>query len=221
VNLVAELADGRRVRGESAIPQSGVKVIRLAIDPPDALPAPGVLAAIGEADMVILGPGSFYTSVLATTIVPGIAEAMVATEAMKVFVCNLMTEPGETDGFGVDAHLRALREHGLPPETFDYVVLNGAAILEKIRARYSAQGAEPVSPDWAVSVSGAGPLVVTADLLASGPVLRHDHDKIGRCLCALAEADGQELRDEFPLPDADDHETDGLDPIAVDVADRP
>ena len=213
VNLVAELADGRRVRGESAIPHSGVRVVRLAIDPSDALPAPGVLAAIGAADMVILGPGSFYTSVLATSIVPGIAEAIVATQAMKVFVCNLMTEPGETDGFGVAAHLHALRAHGLPPETFDYVVLNGAAIPEKIRARYLAQGAEPVRLDW--SVSGAGPVVVTADLLASGPVLRHDHDKIGRCLSALAE-----MNDEFQLPHVDNHKTDGLDPVAVNLAGR-
>src|SRR5205814_1911706 len=83
--------------------------------------APGVLAALGAADMLILGPGSFYTSVLAAVIVPGIAEAILASEATKIFICNLMTEPGETDRFDVAAHLDALHAHGLPPETFDYV----------------------------------------------------------------------------------------------------
>ena len=185
VNLVADLADGRRVHGESAIPRSGARVVRLSLDPPNATPAAGVLAAIGEADMVILGPGSFYTSILAALIVPGIGEAIVATQALKVFVCNLMTEPGETDGFGVAAHLDTLRAHGLPPEALDYVVLNDAPIPCKTLERYVAQGAEPVSPD--IAVSEGGPEVITADLLAPGPIVRHDLDKIGRFLRAIGE----------------------------------
>src|SRR5207245_10019666 len=116
VSLVAKLADGRQIRGESAIPHGGAKVVRLAIDPPDASPAPGVLAALAAADAVILGPGSLYTSVIATLIVPRIAEAVVSARGLKIFVCNLMTEPGETDGFGVADHLEALRAHGVPIE---------------------------------------------------------------------------------------------------------
>jgi uncharacterized cofD-like protein len=216
VNLIADLDDGRRVRGESAIPRSGAKVVRLTLDPSDASPAAGVLAAIGAADMVILGPGSFYTSILATLIVPGIAEAVVATDALKIFVCNLMTEPGETDGFGVAAHLDALRAHRLPPEALDYVVLSDAPIPQKALARYLTQGAEPVSPDF--TVSAGGPLVITADLLAPGPVVRHDHDKIGRFLCAIADADGREPEDGFQPPAGDDHEMDGVDPVAIDLA---
>jgi uncharacterized cofD-like protein len=214
-NLVAELADGRRVRGESAIPRCGTRVVRLAIDPPDAAPAPGVLAAIGAADMVILGPGSFYTSVLAAVIVPGIVEALVASEATKIFVCNLMTEPGETDQFDVAAHLDALHAHGLPPETFDYVVLNDAAIPPKTRARYAAQGAAPVSPECAGIPDG--PAMVTADLLASGPVVRHDHDKVGRFLCALARPERQPAASQVQPPPADlgmDH----FHPVAVNLA---
>jgi uncharacterized cofD-like protein len=202
VNLIADLADGRRVRGESAIPHSGARVLHIAIDPSNATPAPGVLGALGAADVVILGPGSFYTSVLATLIVPGIAEAIAAAAGLKIFVCNLMTEPGETDGFGVAAHLEALRAHGLPPEALDYVVLNDRPIPSRTRARYVAEGAEPVSADFAIP--GIRPLVVTADLLAPGPVARHDHDKIGRCLCALAVPDGQ---DEFPSPAAEGRES--------------
>ena len=216
VNLVADLADGRQVRGESAIPRSGARVVRLTLDPSNASPATGVLGAIGAADVVILGPGSFYTSILATLIVPGIAEAVVATQALKIFVCNLMTEPGETDGFDVAAHLDGLRAYGLPPEALDYVVLNDAPIPQKALARYVAQGAEPVSPD--LRVSAGGPLVVTADLLAPGPVVRHDHDKIGRFLCAIAELDGREPQGGFRSPAGDDHDLDGVDPVAIDLA---
>jgi uncharacterized cofD-like protein len=214
VNLVADLADGRRVRGESAIPRSGAKVVRLTLDPSNASPAAGVLAAIGAADAVILGPGSFYTSLLAILVVPGIAEAIAATQALKIFVCNLMTEPGETDGFGVAAHLEALRAHGLPPEALNYVVLNDAPIPNKALARYVAQGAEPVSPDF--TVSAGGPLVVTADLLAPGPIVRHDHDKIGRFLCTIAEPD--EPEDGLQPPAADDQDTDTPGRVAIDLA---
>jgi uncharacterized cofD-like protein len=208
VNLVADLADGRRVRGESAIPRNGVRVLRVGLEPADASPAPGVLAALDAADAVILGPGSFYTSVLATLIVPGIADAIVASEAMKIFVCNLMTEPGETDGFDVCAHLSALREHGVPPDALDYLVLNDAPIPERTRARYAAEGAEPVAIDRAPAVhasagvcaDGVRPIVVTADLLARGPVVRHDHDKIGKFLSALASSRDLEPGDAFPIP---------------------
>jgi uncharacterized cofD-like protein len=190
VNLVANLADGRRVRGESAIPHRGVKVLSLALDPPDAPPAAGVIEALRTADAVIIGPGSFYTSVLATLIVPGLAEAVVASRGLKIFVCNLMTEPGETDGFGVAAHLEALSAHGLPTEALDYVVLNDGPIPQKVCARYIAQGAVPIGSDLAVPTTG--PLVVATDLLGSGPVVRHDPDKLGPLLCALAARTGRD-----------------------------
>jgi uncharacterized cofD-like protein len=182
--LVAHLANGGRVRGESAIPRSGARVLRLSIDPPDARPAPGVLAALRAADAVILGPGSLYTSVLATLIVPGIAEAIVNAPGAKIFVCNLMTEPGETDGYTLADHLDALAAHGVPPGTLDSVVLNDAPIAAKVLARYAGEGAAPVGTD--VEASSALPQLVRADLLEPGPVVRHDADKLGRLLCRLA-----------------------------------
>jgi uncharacterized cofD-like protein len=184
VNLVARLADGRQIHGESAIPYGGAQVLQLSIDPPDASPAPGVLAAIAAADAVILGPGSFYTSVLATMIVPQIAEAVAAAKGLKIFVCNLMTEPGETDGFGVAAHLEALRAHGLPLEALDYVVINNGPVPQKMRTTYGARGAEPVSPDFVCPT--AQPRIIRADVLEHGAVARHDPKKLGPILCALA-----------------------------------
>ena len=184
VHLVAKLGDGRQVRGESQIPRSGAPIVSLRIDPPDARPAPGVLEAVRTADAVILGPGSLYTSILAALIVPGMVEAVAAAPGARILVCNLMTEPGETDGHGVAAHLDALAAHGLPRDTFDYVVVNTGPVPMKVRARYSAEGAEPVRVDFAPSAGP--PLVVADDLIDPGPVVRHAADKLGPLLCTLA-----------------------------------
>jgi uncharacterized cofD-like protein len=183
VHLVADLVDGRCILGESGIPRSGAPIARLRLDPPDTAPTPGVLEALGTAEMVIVGPGSLYTSVLATLIVPGVAQAVASARAARIFVCNLMTEPGETDGYGVAAHLEALRAHGLPPEALDYVVVNTEPIPEEIRARYVAAAAVPTSSDFVPR--GETPLVVLADVLDSGPVIWHAPDKLGLVLCEL------------------------------------
>jgi uncharacterized cofD-like protein len=132
---------------------------------------------------VVLGPGSLYTSLLATLIVPGVAEAVAAARGARIFVCNLMTEPGETEGYGLAEHLKALATHGLPPEALDYVVVNTRPIPDEVQARYAAEGAEPVRPDFAPRA--APPLVVPADLLDGGPVVRHSPDKLGPLLCEV------------------------------------
>lgn len=186
IHLVAELVDGRSVHGESEIHRSGAPIKRLRIDPPDVAPALGVLEALRTADAVILGPGSLYTSLLATLVVPGVAEAVVESPAaVRIFVCNAMMETGETDGYDVAEHLRALAAHGLPPTALDYVVVNTSPIPPKVLARYDAEGAKPVSADFAVHA--ARPVVVRADLLDPGPVVRHAPDKLGPILCELAE----------------------------------
>lgn len=184
VHLVADLADGRSIHGESEIPHSGAPIKRLRIEPPDAALAPGVLEALDEADVMILGPGSLYTSLLATLVVPGMAEAVTRSRAVRIFVCNAMTERGETDGYGVAEHLRALADHGLPPEALDYVVVSTTPISSKLRARYAAEGASPVDPDFVLP--GEPPAIVRADLLEPGPIVRHAPDKLGPILCDLA-----------------------------------
>lgn len=183
-HLVADLADGRCVRGESLIPQGGAPVVRLRLDPPDAPAAPGVLEALRTADLLVLGPGSLYTSVIATLVVPGVVEAIKEGPGARVFVCNLMTESGETDGFGAAAHLEALAAHGLPPEIFDYIVVNTKPIPPEGKARYATEGAKPVVADFAPA--NGRPLVVPADLLEPGPVARHAPGKLGALLSELA-----------------------------------
>jgi uncharacterized cofD-like protein len=184
VHLVADLVSGQCVRGEAAIPRGGAAIARLRLDPPDATAARGVLDALRTADLVVLGPGSLYTSLLATLIVPGIAEAVVNSRGVRIFVCNLMTEPGETDGYGVADHLAALAAHGLPRETLNYVVVNTAPFPAGGKARYKPTGAEPVRLD--VLPSPDPPLLIPVDVLDSGPVARHAPDKLGPVLCELA-----------------------------------
>src|SRR5206468_3341858 len=128
VHLVADLLDGRTVHGESEIPRSGTPIKRVRLDPPDAVAAPGVLEALHEADAMIPGPGSFYTSVLAALVVPGVAEAVMRSRAIRIYVCNAMTEPGETDGYGVAEHLQAFAAHGLAQGALDYVIVNTSPI---------------------------------------------------------------------------------------------
>ncbi|MGH7408139.1 MAG: gluconeogenesis factor YvcK family protein [Candidatus Methylomirabilales bacterium] len=184
VHLVADLVNGRCIRGESEIPRSGAAVARLRLDPPDASPAPGVLEALRTADMLILGPGSLYTSTLATLVVPGVAEAVAAAQGARIFVCNMMTEPGETDGYGVAAHLEALAAHGLPAKALDYMVVNTEPVPPEVLARYAAEGAEPVRADF--PPHAGPPLLIPADVLDPGPVVRHAPDKLGPLLCELA-----------------------------------
>jgi uncharacterized cofD-like protein len=184
VQLVATLVDGRRVRGEAEIPQSRGPIARLDIDPSDASPAPGVLDALSTADAVILGPGSLYTSILAALIVPGVMAGVIGAPGVRILVGNLMTQPGETDGYDLAAHLDALAAHGLGPGALDYVILNASPMPAKTLARYAAEGATPVA-------LGLGPAhaqlsLVTADLLDSGPIIRHASDKLGPILCELA-----------------------------------
>jgi uncharacterized cofD-like protein len=186
VHLVAELADGRRVTGESEIARSGAAITRVHLDPEHVAPAPGIVEAIHDADAVVIGPGSLYTSVLAALVVPGIAEAVAATRATRIFVSNLMTEPGETDGYGVRGHLEALAAHGLAPELFDFLILNHAPIPADLRARYAAAGAEPVPVD--LVGRGDKPTVIFADVLEPGQVIRHSADRLGVLLCDLATA---------------------------------
>jgi uncharacterized cofD-like protein len=195
IQLVADLADGRSVRGESAIPRSGAAIKRVRVDPADATAAPNVLDALHEADAMILGPGSLYTSLLAVLVVPGVVEAITRSSAVRIFVCNAMTEPGETDGYGMTEHLQAIAAHGLPLDALHYIVAHTAPIPPKVLARYAALGSAPVAPG--LDRPGGLSVTVRADLLEPGPIVRHAPDKLGPILCQLVtreRADGPPAR---------------------------
>ena len=185
VELVAELEDGRLVRGESAIGAAHGRIAALGVvGGGDA--APEAIAAIERADVVVLGPGSLYSSVLATLLVPGVAETLRATSATRVLVVNLFTQPGETDGFDAAAHVAAVQRHA--GRVVDVALVQRPPLLPgEVVAAYAAEGAAPVALDEA-ALDALGVVPIVTDLLARGRRGRHDPQKLARALLAVARA---------------------------------
>jgi uncharacterized cofD-like protein len=184
VELVATLDDGRIIRGESAITAAQGHVGRLALERP--VPAlPEALDAIAGADLVVLGPGSLYSSIIATLLVDGMAEALDACTGARVLVVNLFTQPGETDGYSAADHVRAVERHVGP--VVDAALVHGPELPERIVATYAAGGSRPVAVDRA-ALARLGVVTVAADLLAAGDAARHDPAKLARVLLDLTQA---------------------------------
>jgi len=183
VRLRAELEDGSVVEGETNVSLCGGKVRSLSLIPSDAEALPEVLKAIAEADVVLLGPGSLYTSVIPNLLVRGIAGALAATSAPKVYICNVMTQPGETDGFTAAEHVSAI-ERFSSPRLLDYVVINSARVRPHLLSKYAAAGSVPVTIDFP-RLRQLGVHTVTEDLLDKGDAVRHDPDKLARRVIQL------------------------------------
>ncbi|MFZ2490035.1 MAG: gluconeogenesis factor YvcK family protein [Thermoanaerobaculia bacterium] len=182
VRLRATLEDGSELIGEVAISGSKIgeappmvprqkRIVSLAIEPADAEPPQRALDAIAEADLIIIGPGSLYTSVLPNLVIPRMAEALRAAHGLRVYVCNVMTQPNETDGYSAEAHLRALVDHvGL---VVDAMVINGRRPAESVLGTYTAMNQAPVQFDLnAVRELGVTPFF--GDIIADGNFVRHD-----------------------------------------------
>jgi uncharacterized cofD-like protein len=196
VRLVAELEDGRTVHGETQITaaRSPIRLLRLEPDHCEALPA--ALAAIRAADLITIGPGSLYTSILPNLLVSGVADSISQSAATRIFVTNLMTQPGETDGFDAQKHLTEIRRYA-PQIRFDYILLNDHPISAEQARLYAADGAYQVS--WTEQLpaphNGAGfGQIVRANLLEEGEMVRHDPQKLAQATLACA---AQSL---IPLP---------------------
>jgi uncharacterized cofD-like protein len=180
VTLEAELENGRVVAGETKISRSRRRIREVRLVPRRARPLPEVLEAIREADLVLVGPGSLYTSIIPNFLVAGVADAVMRSRATRVYIANLMTQPGETQGYSVADHVRAIYEHtrkGL----FDWVVVNRTPVTPRVLRRYRAEGAEPVRPAFA-ELQGLGPRCVAGDLLHQDGVVRHDQRRLARLL---------------------------------------
>lgn len=182
VTLYAELADGKVVQGESKISRATGRIKKVFLKPSRCLPLAEALSAIREADAVVLGPGSLYTSIIPNLLVKGIPEALAKTPAIKIYVCNVMTQPGETGGYTASSHLRAIIAHA--GKFLDYVVLNTGQIPPRLRARYRQEGAEPVAADLA-EVEKLGIQAVCEDLVHRTEVVRHHPDKLARTVLRL------------------------------------
>ena len=186
VTLCAEGHDGRLARGECEITAARLGIARIWLEPDRPLPSRGVLESIDAADVIILGPGSLYTSVLPPLLVGGVADAVRRARGLRVYVCNLMAEPGETDGFDAADHVRALQRH-LGPDGLDVCIANTRPPIERVMRRYLAAGAGPVAPvPEAFAAIGVQP--VLADLLAEDePKARHDPRALARLVLEVAE----------------------------------
>jgi uncharacterized cofD-like protein len=180
VSLVATLTDGLRVHGESRITASRKAIKRLALSPRAPRPLPKALEAIEEADLILLGPGSLYTSILPNLLIPQIAHAIARSRAPRVYVANLMTQPGETSGYALADHLRAIRQH-TPRRVIDWVVANRQPISPDVARRYRAQGSEPVSVNLG-DLQKLGYRVVLDNLLEEHGVIRHNPTRLSQLL---------------------------------------
>jgi uncharacterized cofD-like protein len=184
VRLKAERQDGKIIHGESRITRTRVSIKRLHLVPGGCRPLPETLAAIREADLITLGPGSLYTSLIPNLLVRGIPSEIAESKALKVYVCNLMTQPGESRGYTAAHHVRALHKHA-GRKVFDYIVLNTKPISNALLRRYAAERAEPVEHDLK-EVQALGVQPVCADLLVEDGVARHDSRRLAQLLLDLA-----------------------------------
>jgi uncharacterized cofD-like protein len=175
---------GKVYAGESAIGQSGERLTELRLEPPDPPAFPRAVEAIRDADLVVLGPGSLYTSILPNLMIPGIREALRETDAKVLLLMNLMTQPGETDGMDALAHLEAI-ERWAEPGLVDAVLVNAAAPRLPLLDLYEREGALPVLVDER-AIAEHGVQVWVEDLLGAGELIRHDPDKLARAVVALA-----------------------------------
>lgn len=188
VRLVAELEDGSEVRGETRIAASRSPIRRLRLEPEHCLPLPEALAAIRTADIITVGPGSLYTSLLPNLLVARVAEVIGRSRAVKIFVCNLMTQPGETDGYSARRHLETVRSYA-PEIRFDFVVVNDRPISEEQTKAYAAEGARQIGLTDHLFEKEFRDVteIVRADLLDEGEKVRHSPQKLARVVIACYE----------------------------------
>ena len=183
VQLVATMDDGSRVEGETSITASTKRIVRLEVVPEDAAPLPETLKAIAAADVITIGPGSLFTSLVTNLLVRGVVDAIADSPAIKVYICNLMTQANESLGFSASDHIRALREHA-GRKVFDYALLNGATLPPELAAKYALEGATQIPLDEQnVRELGVEPII--GDYLAAGPVARHDGARVAKDLLDL------------------------------------
>jgi len=180
VTLEADLVDGRTIAGETNISRSRKRIARVRLMPRRVRPVPEALEALRHADLILVGPGSLYTSLIPNLLVERVAETIARSRATRVYIANLMTQPGETDHYSVADHVRAIYDHARPG-LFDFAVVNRAPMSSRLLRRYRAQGAEPVEPAFA-ELDRMGLRYVTADLLHGDGVVRHDHARLTRLL---------------------------------------
>jgi uncharacterized cofD-like protein len=185
VVLVAEHKDGSTTVGENKIPKSGLPIKKVYLRPSEYRATPEALKAIEEAQVIVLGPGSLYTSIIPNLLIKEITDCIVASSAIKIYVCNIMTQPGETDGYDTSDHIRELIKHS-HPRIFDYCLVNSGEIPKEILKRYEQEKSYLVNCDTE-EIGRMGYRVIEEDTVFISNVIRHDSEKLAKVILGFNE----------------------------------
>lgn len=184
MNLHAEMEDGTIVTGESSIPKQGKKIKRVFVSPTPVQPLPEAVDAIQSADLIVIAPGSLYTSILPNIIIPEIGHALKETKAKVTYICNVMTQEGETSGYSAGDHIQALVDH-IGRDVVQSVIVHNRPIDQQVRKKYAEENAEPVVYDID-RIKSMGVQVIEEDIIDHDKVmLRHDTAKLARLLHSM------------------------------------
>ncbi len=184
VVLNAEMEDGTIISGESSIPKFGKKIQRVFLSPDNISPLPEAIEAILEADLIVIGPGSLYTSILPNLLVPGIGKAVQVAKAKKVYICNLMTQNGETNDYAASDHVKALYRH-LDGPFIHKIVINNEEIPENVKLRYKGEEAVPVKMDKDKLLKLDLEIISRPIATVEDNMIRHNPEKVAAVLYQL------------------------------------
>ena len=184
IELETLMEDGSRVRGETKITASKGRIKELFLVPPDVEPLPQTLEAIAQADVITIGPGSLFTSLIPNLLVRGIAQAIIESRATKVYICNLMTQANESLGLTAADHIRALNAHA-QKQIFDYALINVTPVSDELKAKYASEGACQIVNDLD-AIEALGVIPVLGEYLEEAGVARHNTTRLARDLLQLA-----------------------------------
>ena len=187
VTLAAQMDDGSIVHGETNITASRQRITELMLEPEDAVPMPETLDAIAHADIITVGPGSLYTSLITNLLVSGIPEALRATHGTRIYVCNLMTQANESIGLTASQHIEKIFDHA-GGRIFDYALVNTSPVSPTLHERYAAGGQQQIEADME-RIEALGVKAIAGNFVHEGDVLRHDYDRVTEKILELGLAD--------------------------------
>lgn len=183
IKLVAEHQNGELTEGESKIPEKMTPIKRVFLEPKDCEATEEALEAIREADVIILGPGSLYTSIIPNLLISGIYQEVSRSKVLKIYVCNVMTQSGETDGYKASDHLKAIIHH-TTPDIVNTCIVNTGGIPDELLEKYKEENAERVQPDRG-TIQKMGYRVIGANVINAKDYIRHDPHKLLRIMMNL------------------------------------
>ena len=184
VVLSAEYEDGSVIKGESKIPENKGKIKQMSISPEDSQPTKDAIKAVKKADIIVLAPGSLYTSIMPNLLIKGLADEILKSKVKKIYVCNVMTQPGETDNYSLSDHVKALIDH-TGEKIVDYVVVNNTKVPEHLLDKYAKEGAYPVKIDKE-NINKLDCKVVKANIINTHDYVRHNSKKLAKVVLDVA-----------------------------------